>query len=491
MATTELRLSSKIQGDGKQQIIVKLNVSRSNRPCFKSGVFVMPEWFKPIQTTSKGNVYGVVVPRKGRLNLLECKEAEEAKNNLESFTNKLLSVCNALAMSGATIDHKSIEEAMELTKRMAASDITARAIADARKEQEDRAAIEAVGSKTIWQLWEEFLTSKELSEGRKRGIHVVIRCMARYEGFVRMTDKERKDFKLDIQTIDKDTLDDLFDYIANEKELSEDYPEVFKILLTQAPAEFTAKHKSNKIEPRGNNIMVSRRKMIKAFLRWCCEQKYTANRAFESIEVGSERYGTPYFLTKQERDIIADWDFSGNKALEEQRDILVAQTCFGCRISDLLKLTADNVVNVEGVECLQYIPQKTAHTKPQVITVPLNGRAKALIQKYRGVDMRGRLFPFISRDNYNDRIKEVLTACGITRMVQVINPTTGREEQRTINEVASSHMMRRTFVGNLYAKVKDPNIVGKLSGHAEGSKAFARYRNIDLDIMSETVSFID
>ncbi len=40
-------------------------------------------------------------------------------------------------------------------------------------------------------------------------------------------------------------------------------------------------------------------------------------------------------------------------------------------------------------------------------------------------------------------------------------------------------MARRTFFGNIYKKVKDPNLVGALSGYTEGSKAFARYRDID------------
>ena len=52
-------------------------------------------------------------------------------------------------------------------------------------------------------------------------------------------------------------------------------------------------------------------------------------------------------------------------------------------------------------------------------------------------------------------------------------------------------MARRTFIGNLYKKVKDPNLVGSLSGHKEGSKAFARYRDIDEDMKKELVSLLD
>lgn len=64
-------------------------------------------------------------------------------------------------------------------------------------------------------------------------------------------------------------------------------------------------------------------------------------------------------------------------------------------------------------------------------------------------------------------------------MVSVLNPVTREPEQKPLYQVASSHMARRTFIGNLYKQVKDPNLVGSLSGHTEGSKAFARYRDID------------
>ena len=40
-------------------------------------------------------------------------------------------------------------------------------------------------------------------------------------------------------------------------------------------------------------------------------------------------------------------------------------------------------------------------------------------------------------------------------------------------------------------KVKDPNLVGVLSGHKEGSKAFARYRTIDDGIKKELIGFLD
>ena len=76
-------------------------------------------------------------------------------------------------------------------------------------------------------------------------------------------------------------------------------------------------------------------------------------------------------------------------------------------------------------------------------------------------------------------------------MVTILNPTTGQEEQRPINEIASSHMARRTFIGCLYHQVQDPNLIGSMSGHAEGSRAFTRYRAIDQATKEKLVSLIE
>ena len=62
---------------------------------------------------------------------------------------------------------------------------------------------------------------------------------------------------------------------------------------------------------------------------------------------------------------------------------------------------------------------------------------------------------------------------------------------RPLHEVASSQLARRCFVGNLYKQVKDPILVGALSGHKEGSKAFARYREIDESIKIELVKMLE
>jgi integrase len=205
----------------------------------------------------------------------------------------------------------------------------------------------------------------------------------------------------------------------------------------------------------------------------------------------------------EERNKIADFDIksrweamsrserknlrSALSTILTQRDIFIFHCMIGCRVSDLITLTPESLVN--GM--VHYIPIKTKGEKPNVISVPVTEKAQALIDRYKGVDKKGRLFPFISTQKYNDAIKDIFYLCGIDRIIDKLNPVTGEEEKHPLYEVASSHLARRTFAGNLYDKVQDPNLIGSMTGHVEGSKAFARYRNIDDDIKKKAIHLID
>lgn len=80
---------------------------------------------------------------------------------------------------------------------------------------------------------------------------------------------------------------------------------------------------------------------------------------------------------------------------------------------------------------------------------------------------------------------------GLNRIVTVLNPLTRKPEQKYLYEVATTHTARKTFIGNMYKKVKDPDLVSSVSGHKEGSKAFRRYREIDEEMKQELVHLLD
>ena len=158
----------------------------------------------------------------------------------------------------------------------------------------------------------------------------------------------------------------------------------------------------------------------------------------------------------------------------------------GCRVGDFYKLTKKNLVN----GALEYIQEKTRNHNPRTIRVPLNDIAKTILERYK--DYNGEtLLPFISEQKYNQAIKEAFRLAGLNRIVTVLNPLTREPEQKYLYEVATTHTARKTFIGNMYKKVKDPDLVSSVSGHKEGSKAFRRYREIDDEMKQELVNLLD
>lgn len=355
---------------------------------------------------------------------------------------------------------------------------------------------------SIYELAEEYLEKKRFSYDHTKAFRVLVRDLARYEAFRKKVLQDR--FAWNIDKMTRKDIEDFEEYLRNEKTLSEKYPKQFESILEDYPVEINVVHTFTKLQDRGDNTIVKLKKKFKAFMQWLYETERTTNRPFDGIKIGVEKYGNPIYITKEERNVLAEANIPAlyeqleeddKKAcsklplstLETQRDIFVFQCLVGCRVGDLVNLTSQNITN--GI--LEYVPSKTsdedAPVKPRV---PLNPCALKLVEKYKGVDEHGRLFPFISSQKYNVAIKAIFLICGITRIVQVRNSTTGETEMKRICDVASSHMARRTFVGAAYKVVRDPNIIGKMSGHVEGSRAFNRYRHIDDDILKETISLI-
>lgn len=235
------------------------------------------------------------------------------------------------------------------------------------------------------------------------------------------------------------------------------------------------------------------------------KEQLLSNDPYMGYEQKSPVYGTPYYITIDERTKIAETNLhdawlnlpkevqakikeSSIPQMEKQRDIFIFQCMIGCRVGDLLNFTPKNLIGGK----ISYIAHKTSGEVLDPIEVPLNETAKTILDRYYdGTRKDGKLLPFIASQKYNDFIKDIFLLCGITRNVTIWNSTIGKEEQHPLNELASSHLARRTFIGNLYKKVQDPNLIGKLSGHVEGSKAFARYRAIDDEMKQNLVNMLE
>lgn len=326
---------------------------------------------------------------------------------------------------------------------------------------------------TFFEAYEEFVEKRKLSEWRVRAIRVVIRALRRYELYARRTVDRR--FTLDLDTVTPLVLRDFEEFLRSEHTFCRQYPDLYE-----------AVSESRTPQPRGQNTINGILTKLRTFFIWANDVGKTTNNPFRNYPIEECIYGTPVYITIDERNKIYRTNLSRHPQLAIQRDIFVFQCLIGCRVGDLYKLTRENIIG----GAVEYIPRKTKDGHPITVRVPLNAIAREILAKY--ADYAGpALFPLIAEQQYNKAIKRIFLAAGLKRRVTTLNPLTREAEQRPIWEVASSHMARRTFVGNLYKRVKDPNLVGALSGHKEGSRAFARYRDIDEEMRTELVKMLE
>lgn len=220
---------------------------------------------------------------------------------------------------------------------------------------------------------------------------------------------------------------------------------------------------------------------LRVFLGWCKEAGYLAESPFMKIRIENDVYATPYYLYMEERKALEALDLEPGSFLCMQRDVFLFQCCIGCRYGDMVRM---KISNVNG-GFIEYFASKTLSTAPRKIRVPLNRLATEILRRYEPHD--AGLLPFVNLQRYNRAIKRILKMAGVDRKVSVMSSRTGEIRQEYIYDLAGSHLARRTFIGNLYKFVRDPNLIGSMTGHVEGSKAFCRYREIDDDIKIDLV----
>lgn len=404
------------------------------------------------------------VPNRSKFNEAERKEASEAEKSVNAFSTRLMAVCQAAEAARETVSKEWLMQAERAarTNNVKNEDITYGMLQALLLKEES--AAEGTAHLTFFELFDRYYEQHQGTKRRKDHVLVVERALRRFELYSGVT--------LDVDAFSADHLRMFRDFMRDEYKICKraQYKHIYKEVECRTPV------------PRGTNYILNVLKVVRAFFTWATMNGYTDNDPFRRFslakEVGSARFGTPYYLTLEERDRLYEYSFD-TEALNVQRDVFVFQCCVGCRVSDLYRLTRANIITDEdGSRYLSYIPRKTKEESDNVCEVPLNEIACEILDRYADYDGNG-LFPFVSEIYYNSVIKKLLRLAGVDRVVTTLNSLTRLEEQHELWEVASSHMARRTFVGNLYKICPDPNIIGSMSGHTDGSRAFARYRKIE------------
>ena len=467
MAQTNFYLGKTINNAGESEISLRLYVSRDVRVRIGTSIWVdRKRW---------GKKNDINVP------LIQGEERElllEKRSKVRALADYLESIINTSEDKSA-ISREFIEKEIK------------RFLKPARKNAVPK-------EESFFEVMEKYLATHKLSEPRRKNFKVIVRCLRRFELYKKK--EGYRGFKLSFTNLSLDILHHFEEFLGSEREAFLKYPEIYeKVPYSAKVAVKTPKRKrpptldenGNEVpkgmpKPRGQNSISDMMLRFRSFIIWANDNEYTTNNPFKHFTIGEIIYGTPIYISNEERNRLLEVDLSDNQELETQRDIFVFQCLIGCRVSDLYKMTYKSIID----DAVEYIPRKTKEERAITVRVPLNNVGKQLIAKYQDYD-RGSLFPYNTEQDYNRKIKEAFKRAGLDRMVTVLDQQTREEVQRPLYEIASSHMARRSFIGNIYKKVKDPNLVGALSGHKEGSKAFARYRAIDDDMKKELIDMLE
>lgn len=430
MASITASLSSKVDARGKAEILLRVIADRKHTFRIRSGVFIPADKWNEKERR--------IVIR--RLGTPEQRELLEAKSRLDDIIGRLLERLETPDRD--TITKEALQEAvMEFW--------------NPGRVRERRGLVQA-----FTEYWTECKRKESWHPYKAMGN--ILRRFEIYRGET-----------LNVEEVTAETLKELQDYMLKECELAKSrrYSKIFDGF--------------NLPESRGMNSVVSLLTKLRTFYN--AEKKVSGRSPFDDFEMGRQIYGTPFYLTMEERDAVYRMDLADDPDLACLRDVFIFQCLTGCRVGDLMSLKKTDVVDGE----LVYMPKKTSVSTAKVVRVPLVRTAEEIVERYAEIPGKTLLPSVGNRNEYNQGIRDVLRKAGVDRMVSVLDTHTREEVKRPICEVASSHLARRTFIGILYKKVKDPNLIGSMSGHVEGSRAFARYRAIDSEMKRDTLKILD
>lgn len=434
MAKVNYSLSTKKTKNDKTEVLIRFVYGSGKAIRAKSGVFVYTQYW-----SKKKQVVNIPTLEKKEI-INDCKTVNKLLTRLSNC------IINAYADNPDTVSKEWLSDIIENTVH----------------------PNRCTSTVPVWtNYFDIFINNRKVSTSRHRRYLVLKRTLQRYELY--------KGNQIDFSLWTEENLKDFQTYLKDEH-----------IIIIERPGIWETIPESRRPVERGENTLACLFSCLRSFIKWYNDNGYISNEPFNKFDMPKEQYGTPYYITTDERNQIYNFDFTNNRNIEIQRDIFIFQCVIGCRVSDLYNLTKDSVKG----DFIEYIPQKTSKERETLVRVPINNIGLAILNKYADYTGKG-LLPFISMQNYNYAIKEIFTRVGITRKVLILDSITREITNTPINEIASSHLARRCFIGNLYAKVKDPNLIGSMSGHKEGSRAFVRYRDISDEVKKDVIKLID
>lgn len=442
MAKATLSLSKKANPQGEYPILVRLDITRTNRPQFKSTVTVLPEYFADGE---------IKIPMRGKLNAAFRDELLKKKTDIEAFIASLTAISMALPEEART--RKDILEVYEVVKSVNPAEISRTTIIAKKKEQT------AANAELVRQLQEarrpgvlDFVRKRleGMKNGtiKRKGNNYTKQTLHTYTGFANILETFIKQHPFDWEDINERLIDEFVLYMENYGYM--------KKTVNKNLAVFSA--------------------MLNTAFKEGFRFKTSVLDHFPKLHVTREDKVVEIYLTEEELQALYEMPLSGKE--DKARDVFLVGCYTSQRFSDYSRITERNISFHDGVGIITLTQQKTGTE----VSIPiLNDNLIRIFEKY---DYN---LPYINNNRLNDTIKVVLEKLSETvpslKQEMATKLTLVNQKMEGQNRVsykrnehgealvpryrlATTHTARRTGITLMYlSKMLDSHEMMSISGH--------------------------
>ncbi len=210
--------------------------------------------------------------------------------------------------------------------------------------------------------------------------------------------------------------------------------------------------------------------LLKTFLYWALNKKYTFNNEFINFKKPPKFQTDEIALNMEQVTKIYEHDFSQNKRLERVRDLFVVGCTTGMRFGNYSRISKNDIQD-------DFIRVTDLKSKSKKLAIPLNSISKEILEKY-DYDL-----PKITNQKMNKYIKEVFQELEFD---DEIKKTMKYGDELVENSTEfwkriSSHTARRSFITIMKNKRVPDKVIMSYTGHTSLEVFNAYYRPSEED----------
>lgn len=443
MAKATLFLAKKTNKSGEHAILVRFDISRTNRPQFKTNTLVLPDYF----------VNGEIrIPTRGKLNASIRDSLYKKKTDLDAFIASINAIIIALPNEART--RRDILEMYETVKTVSPSEISRTTIIAKKKEQAE------INAELV----------RELQETRRPNVLEYIRK--------RIKGMENGDIKRKGNNYRKGTLHTYKVSFTVLEAFAKLHPFNWENIDEQLIDKYVQyQEEQGYMKKSVNKHLASLSAMLNAAFKDGYQFKTSVLSHFPKLDVTREDKVEEIYLTEAELQALYEMPLE-DEGEDIARDIFLVGCYTSQRYSDYSHIRKNNVSFHDGIGIVTLTQQKT-NTE---VSIPiLHDNLIRIFEKYN-YDL-----PFINNYTLNRKIKDVIKRLSenVPSLKEEI-PTRLRLDQSKMEgegrvtfkrndrgevlipkyDLVTSHTARRTGITLMYlSRILDTHEMMSISGH--------------------------